>query len=190
MHWWKLVRIQRVNLSFVHKIGKGNKHTHTHTFNPLYRLVLGMSLTYFGNVLTLGHTETTTPPVACTMHWMPGMTQLWMNNNPLGLLLLPIILEHPQKCSICDDPAIKFLTSKFSYVPFFFPNPPPGVTANSWRRVLIANHLGQSIITLIFANQKQGAPVKAYLLLYTLLSLLASTTLIFPLSPCHWIWAR
>jgi hypothetical protein len=79
MHWWKLVRIQRVNLSFAHKIGKGNKqntYTHTHTHTPLYRLVL-----------TLGHTETTTPPVACTMHWMPGMTQLWMD-NPLGYLLL------------------------------------------------------------------------------------------------------
>jgi hypothetical protein len=66
-------------------------HTHTHTQPSLPPSpILGMSL-------TLGHTETSTS--AYSMHWMPpGMTQLWMNNQPTRLLLTThILLEHPPR---------------------------------------------------------------------------------------------
>jgi hypothetical protein len=70
-------------------------------------------------------------------------------------------LKHPQRCSVFD-PAKIFLTSKF--ICFFFP-PTPSIQLKLepqiGGRLLIANHLDQS---LWLVDEKQGAAVRSYLL--------------------------
>jgi hypothetical protein len=68
--------------------------------------------------------------------------------------------HHPHRCSVCD-PAYIFLTSKFSYLLFCNPTHKTENGTAIWWELLIANHLDQS---LWLANQKQGSPVKSYLL--------------------------
>ncbi len=68
-------------------------------------------------------------------------------------------LEHPQRCPICN-PAKIFLTSKFGY--FLFPTSPIQLKLRLQicERLLIANHLDQS---LWLANEKQEtAEAKLY----------------------------
>jgi hypothetical protein len=74
-------------------------------------------------------------------------------------------LEHPHQCLVCDS-AKMFLTFKFSYLLLCKPNyKTERETTNMWK-LLIANHLGQS---LCLANQKRGALIGTYLLHSSLL---------------------
>jgi hypothetical protein len=79
------------------------------------------------------------------------------DRNSLPANIVKINLEHPQQCSVCE-PAKIFLISKFTFV-YFFATSPWGTVKRG--RILLANYLDWS---LWLANQKQGAPVRSYLL--------------------------
>ncbi len=71
-------------------------------------------------------------------------------------------LEHLQQCSICDPLNIFFQHPSSVYVLFCNPTHTTETRrANRWGRLIIANHLDQS---LWWTNQKHWAPVRSNLL--------------------------
>jgi hypothetical protein len=87
--------------------------------------------------------------------WCMGVLHVSLHATtgvPAFLLTTSYDLEQLEQCLVCDLAKI-FVTSKFSSLD-------KTGTANRWE-LLIANHLDQSFS---FANRKQGAAVRSYLL--------------------------